>query len=58
MRTCLKPTYQPKDPKLWLLYFPVTEYISLGEMLKEIWGQPASKVVLQDKLILLHLVYP
>jgi hypothetical protein len=50
--------YEPKDPKLWRFQFPPTEYISLGEMLKEIWGQPASKVVLQDKLILLHLVYP
>jgi hypothetical protein len=53
MRTCLEPAFQPKDPKLWLLYFPVTDYMSLGELLKPVWGLPALKVVSCDDIILL-----
>ncbi len=53
MDSHLSDTFQPKDPKLWRFMLPECEYASLGEMLREIWGQPALKIVEHDSVILL-----
>ena len=52
MDSCL-PTSQPKDLKLWRFRFPTTDYMSLGELLKECWGLPALKIVKDDSVVLL-----
>lgn len=36
--------FQLKDPKLWRFYFLLTEYMNLGECLKEVWGLPVLKI--------------
>ena len=47
------PACQPKDPAKWRLELALTEFMSLGELLKECWGQPALKIVDGDRVILL-----
>jgi hypothetical protein len=51
--THLSDTFTPKNPKLWRLYFQDTEFMSLGELLKIVWGQPASKIVDGERVVLL-----
>ena len=57
MDSCV-PTHQPKDPKLWRIWFHETEFMSLGETLKPMWGQPALKIVDGDRVILFVPVIP
>jgi hypothetical protein len=51
MDSCL-PTFQPKDPKLWRILLPNTEFMSLGETLKPVWGLPALKIIDGDQVML------
>src|SRR6266571_7196282 len=50
--TTCPPNYQPKDLKLWQILFPNTEFMSLGETLKPMSGQPAIRRVKDDSVVL------
>ena len=55
---CFKTGDETKRPELWRILLPTTEYISLGETLKSVWGQPALKIVDGDRVILFFPVIP
>lgn len=55
---CFKTGGETKRPELWRILLPTTEYISLGETLKPVWGKPALKIVDGDRVILFVPVIP